>query len=312
MGRKCSVGNCRSNYDQRTSSDQKSVSVFGFPTQDRAELLHWLSLLPNVIDPDKVTRNMGVCAVHWPSNTPMKSVNGKLRPLNPPSVFDVPKSFLRQTTSSTLRNTDQRLSFASRSAIPDELEQFNKADKIDNFQALVDGLDRFLSSNSVKFHVLMNKDFVHLTSFSDENYLHVMYSVRITLDLGVSGYHYNTQVSVRDLLGFQCKLERWSQLENVINRIKNGTLGLSTEIKEIVKILERILDYCDNDTMWFLLEQLLLQTTSSHRRRYSAKAMNTAISLYLNSKSCYRLLRTILALPAPKTLTKNIGNLSTI
>ena len=306
MGRKCSVGNCRSNYDKKT------VSVYGFPLKDRGELSKWLSVLPNIIDPDKVTRNMGVCALHWPNDTPMKTINGKHRPLDPPSVFSVPKSFLRQTVPSTPRNVNERLSFVNRSAIPDELEEFNKADKIGDFQSLVDGIDQFLSSCSVKFHVLKETNFIHLISFSDENFLHVLYSVRITSNLGVRGYHCNTKVSVKDVLGLQCKLERWSQLDNVINMVKNGELSLPSEIKEVVKMLEKCLDHCDNENLWFLLEQLHLLATSNHGRRYSSKTMNTAISLYLNSKSCYRLLRKVLALPAPITLTRNIGNLTTI
>jgi hypothetical protein len=46
MGRKCSVGGCRSNYDG------KSVSVYGFPLKVRDELVKWLSVMPNMIEPD--------------------------------------------------------------------------------------------------------------------------------------------------------------------------------------------------------------------------------------------------------------------
>lgn len=81
MGRKYCVGGCRSN------DDREKVSVYGFPTSDVDKLQRWLSVLPNVIDPKSVTRNMGVCAKHWEADAPMEKVNGKFRPSSPPDVF---------------------------------------------------------------------------------------------------------------------------------------------------------------------------------------------------------------------------------
>jgi hypothetical protein len=209
------------------------------------------------------------------------------------------------------------LSFSRRSSRPDELDSFNKADRIGDFQSFIDGIDKFILSlgSGVKLYVLREKDFVHLVSLSDENFLHTLYSVRINSNITVSGYHCTSPVSIKDILGFQYRLERWSQLEDIMLRVKHCELSFSTEVRQIVKELEQSVEVEEGENdgnVWFILEQLLLQSTSSHGRRYSARTMNAAISLYLNSKSCYRLLRRYLALPAPKTLTKNIGNLNTI
>lgn len=59
MPRKCSVWNCKSNYD-----DNK-ITVYGFPSDPEA-CQFWLDALPNIII--NPTKNMGVCSKHWPEN----------------------------------------------------------------------------------------------------------------------------------------------------------------------------------------------------------------------------------------------------
>ena len=132
--------------------------------------------------------------------------------------------------------------------------------------------------------------------------------------MAVSAFHYTTRVSITDLLGFQYKLERWSQLENIINRVKNSSVSVASEVKDFVLRIEDVDDTDQSENLSFLLEQLPLMVTPSHGRRYSSRTMNVAMNLYLNSKSCYKMLRSenILALPAPKTLQGNIGNFNSM
>ena len=54
--------------------------------------------VPNVIDPESITDNMGVCDLHWPPGTPMTKNNQWLVPAIPPSIsVGIPASFQRQT-----------------------------------------------------------------------------------------------------------------------------------------------------------------------------------------------------------------------
>jgi len=64
MPRKCSVGNCTSNYH----SSEQNVRVYQFPS-DPALRERWLSTLPNIVS--DVTQNMGICELHWPAESPM-------------------------------------------------------------------------------------------------------------------------------------------------------------------------------------------------------------------------------------------------
>ena len=309
MGRKCSAGGCRSNY-----ANEVKIPVYGFPLKNRDELLRWLAAVPNVVEPEQVTRNMGICALHWPDSAEFITVNGKRRPKDPPSLFSTPKSFTRQTVPTTSRNTDNRLSLENRSAIPDELGAFNENDKINNFEKCVSGISDFLRTVPGEYHCLQSSTYVHIVSFNDSMFLQPKISIRIESRMAVSAFHYTTRVSITDLLGFQYKLERWSQLENIINRVKNSSVSVASEVKDFVLRIEDVDDTDQSENLSFLLEQLSLMVTPSHGRRYSSRTMNVAMNLYLNSKSCYKMLRSenILALPAPKTLQGNIGNFNSM
>lgn len=93
MGRSCSVGECKSGYGSKAYAGH----IYGFPP-DEEEKREWLSTLPNFIDPNDVTKNMGVCDKHWPPGIPMKKRNKWMVPAVPPSIFDgIPASFQRQT-----------------------------------------------------------------------------------------------------------------------------------------------------------------------------------------------------------------------
>jgi len=74
MPRKCSVGNCSSNY----SSNSEKVKVFMFP-RDEDDRNKWISALPNIIK--EVTENMGIYETYQPFRSRHK-VNQLLLLLN--------------------------------------------------------------------------------------------------------------------------------------------------------------------------------------------------------------------------------------
>lgn len=104
MPRKCSVGFCKSNYD----STMEKIRVYSFPT-DEEEKQKWLNVLPNRIE--KVTRYIGICANHWPENSPMIQVTRYARPSDPPSIFpSCPQSVLRSKPATSRQIEDRRVS----------------------------------------------------------------------------------------------------------------------------------------------------------------------------------------------------------
>ena len=98
MGRKCSTyfdGNsCNSGYQ---GSEFKGT-IYGFPNTNteagREECAKWLAALPNYIDIDSVTKNMGICSKHWKPGAPYKRMPGGCeKPIEPPTEFgNIPKS----------------------------------------------------------------------------------------------------------------------------------------------------------------------------------------------------------------------------
>ena len=64
------------------------MKVFRFPS-DRESGQRWLDTMPNKIEFDNVTENMGVCELHWPPHATYKGEE-HLLPLNPPSVREAP------------------------------------------------------------------------------------------------------------------------------------------------------------------------------------------------------------------------------
>ena len=96
MPRKCSVGSCKSNY----SSQTEKVDTHGFPIDDPAELERWVNAIPNIL-PSPITKHMAVCVKHWPPDYDTYKKNRRYVPVDPPSLFSVPSSYLRQTGLTT-------------------------------------------------------------------------------------------------------------------------------------------------------------------------------------------------------------------
>lgn len=307
MPRKCSVGNCTSNY--KTSDDK--IPVYRFPTNSM-ELDRWLERLPNIIRKECVTRNMGICRLHWPSYARMKTSYGKEVPDEPPSIFHgCPKTFHRFTTNKTERNVNERrVTSTARVINHDEMDFFEEHDEISNdFDVFRSDLIQRKLEN---IHIINDESSVHLISFA-MCYNEVKFSVSIDQKYSISAYHSKTKVSfhnMRAYLGYQMKLRRWSQLDAVINYVKNYEISEDSEVTACVNYLRQMLQQTGTyDYRYeFLFEQLTLKTKSPENLRYSSFMMIKAMNTFLVSRSAYYFLRTLLTLPHPTTLTKLLGD----
>ena len=120
--------NMLSNYDSQIKIVVKKESVFKFPTEQAAQE-RWIAALPNILT-TKVTRDVAVCALHWPTGYPtVTAPDGKKRPRHPTSVFELLDSCLRQTTPAAPREIERRM-LDSESRARNQLRNLEQADKI--------------------------------------------------------------------------------------------------------------------------------------------------------------------------------------
>ena len=172
--------------------------------------------------------------------------------------------------STTCRVAGRSVTAEKRSSIPDEIHMFEESDRIPlDFSAF----STELTMKKYDVHIIHNNGSIHLLKF-DDTFREVTSSVNINPDFSVTAWRNNTKVSIRHLLGFQWKLERWSQLENIISSVSNFPLDLSSELQSVNKIKQRLLsDNIDITKCKFLFEQFLLKSVKPKGRRYSAQSM---------------------------------------
>ena len=122
MPRKCCVPFCKSNYETG-----ESIAVFRFPSDvEQARL--WKTAIPRNWNSIEITGNTVVCAKHWPVGFESYQHYGKIRPVNPPSIFfDVPKSCITHVPP---KRMTRKCLVENRSIIPDELQEFASSDTL--------------------------------------------------------------------------------------------------------------------------------------------------------------------------------------
>ena len=126
MVRKCSVGGCKSGY--ASMKNEPKVTVYRFP-KDLEEKRRWIKSLPNVLSEDKVTRNMCLCALHFPPDVPMKQAGKYQVPAEPPSIFNNVRKSCCGLTPDKPRTTTKCLSSA-RNVDIDEMAAFKERDHL--------------------------------------------------------------------------------------------------------------------------------------------------------------------------------------
>jgi len=307
MCRKCSVVGCKSNYD----SQLESVTVFTFP-KDEGELERWLAALPNRVN---VTSSSVVCRKHWPEDAPMKKIKRHFRPIYPPSIFPgVPPSNFQQIKPSPSRNVERRgLSLEVRNSIPDEIKAFNAADVISDWPSF---LSKLPTSDAVSVHkLLIVKDSDKCVTLIQITSMTITASITVDDDFSVSAFHKNTKVHLRDLLGCQCHLSRWTQLSAITVRTLSAPLDIRQEILALCNEGEELLQDCEDEEeekLRFLLDQLSLSQRAPQGRRYSIRAWYIGIRLFLMGQSNYNVLRRSLSLPHPKHVKLCLSDISTV
>ena len=133
----------------------------------------------------------------------------------------------------------------------------------------------------------------------------------------MSAYKGNSSINLRDLIpSFDWKIRVFSELDNIVNKVRKFLMNIQTERKQVADTLKSQCDDSDaidipiKRRVNFLCAQLkLCCVISDNGRRYTAELMQTAIELMLRSRSCYKALLNILALPSIQTVNSYFGTL---
>lgn len=308
----CCVGGCKSNYKKDIEINGE-VCVYRFPstTDEERDRQLWFNSLPNKVEDTDTKR---ICQKHWPENFESIKRKGRDVPLNPPTIFSLPPSFCRQTVKRPRNVRTRSIDSDTRRMKQEKREE--DLNKERDLIKTIENLEIFCRTLS-KLSVMKRDGNIQIHDMSEDIPPVLVFSVIIYENFKIECYKFGYCVPVRDILGFSAKLETYSQLMNILERMQTFEVSL-IQISNIFgsNLQELIQSNDDNEItrkVLFLAEQLKLINTSATGNRYCSTPISfkTAISLYLRSRSCYAELRQTLQLPHPLTIQACFGKLGT-
>ena len=313
MGRKCVAGECKTNYEseekRRKEKGIAKVSVFKFPRNENEKQM-WMAALPNILEKPP-TEHVGVCELHWPFGYEKITVQGgKQRPKFPPSEFETPASFSRQTRASSDRDVKRR-SVDSNSR--HERSKLNKMEK-DTIKDWTDLKNYCANIPDISFHATDDAiDLIKLEGFPPQ----VNFPICITKEMKVSAFKKHMQVPLRDIIrSFTAELKLFSEVKAIIEKLLSFEIPAASFLEKISADIANLSHDCDisntqTKQLDFMSRQLSLQSVKSGGRRYCVQTAYDALNLFLRNKNCYKELRKLVALPNDVTLRQYFGKLGT-
>lgn len=301
MGKKCCVSSCGSNNhrsraknetlkskNDTKNADRFNIPTFGFPKEEN-EKQRWISAIPYLTTEifDAYKFPPCVCVKHWPTGyEEIKSVNGKLRPRNPPSIFtSVPPSAV--PTPPPKPRPTKLSSSSTRSIKPDELPEFTVADKL-SYESLC---------NEIHEHVFVNASVV---TYQIDNTLWIQssefisgvpkYSIKVFRDLTYESYHTGVQCKINKTVGK--RVNSWSKLDEAMRYLR----CMDPSRHEIV-----------------LQEQIAsMKPQQVGKKMYSPEVVVRAFSYFATSRCTYEKLRADYKLPSVRTMTNITSKVNNI
>ncbi|CAG9826288.1 unnamed protein product [Diabrotica balteata] len=234
MPRHCSVPNCKSNY-ATTLKYEKAQSTFSFPKNDHLRT-QWVRSINR--EDFRVTSSSVVCKKHFDATDIIESesfidkngtvlqrnlVYPKLKENAIPRIFENQPSYLSNPKPPTRKNPETRRAEISLRE-ENNIKELENKDLIVDFKELLQSVSERVELKNWQIKVVEERICFYLLNidnqFSDEC-IKVISNINITKELLVSVYVKDIQLSPHDLkciLPFDCKLSRWSQLENLLSR----------------------------------------------------------------------------------------------
>lgn len=277
---KCCVTGCRGNYDVT-----KSVKVFRLPNKKNVdERKRWISAIPRENIPDNP--NTFICEDHWPKDYEKILVYGKLRPKHPPSVFSCVNPSQIPTPRAPPRSTNKALP-SLRNTVPDELEEFLKADKISSFEDLC---YKIMSKTiSFPFSIIsnINANCLHLQSADTLENLGVpKFILKIKNDLSFDSYHCGVKCTIKPFsYNHMNIIDCFSRLHAAIHYLNSLPIDHKKSI-----IFEQMLSM---NSLVFIGE-----------KKYSPDMVARAFEYFSLSRTLYSRLRDDYELPSISLMTK--------
>ena len=284
MVKKCCVFGCTSNYASTKKRSSKNISVYRFPKLEDKQ--RWVKAIPNASL--RVTAETVVCELHWPKGFETVSVNGKIRPKNPPSVWpNVPPSQI--PTSLAPPRPTRRSSSEARNPDVDQVSAFHDMDNID-FLSLKDILINQKRKFDTTFSSFLIEDTLYVQS---NNYTNGVpnFMLRIYDNLNFETFHH----------GFKCfhpaltknrvtQITGWSIFEEIIRYLNQMTL---------------------NNRQTVIQQQIDSMTPQTVGKSiYSQEMIVRAFQYFAMSRTLYNRLRIDYQLPSVKTLTRITSKVS--
>lgn len=331
MPNKCCVPGCRSNYEKET----QYKTIFKFPKA--ADLRKkWVQKIQR--DEWLPSEHSVVCASHFDEKFIVKidvstDKLGNIQefPKNRwtltsdavPTIFpNLPKYLSKPTV--TVRTNPEARREKHIASVNKKYELWEKSDVINNFEVLVQEFKNKLNNILCKWSYVVEQNVLVLYILKGITAVpQVGASVSINssmeIKICVNGYIISKD-SLKWILPASCKLTRWSQLENILNRYcKLDEENVSAEkiyhqiIKKIKTLFEQLSELIDDnpDTEFqeisqvkFLMQQFLMCFIGA--KRYTQLTLYIAFLIYHQSSSCYLAIRSnnILYLPHPRHLNK--------
>ena len=231
-----------------------------------------------------------LCAKHWPSDfETTKSVNGKIRPKHPPTVFPgVPSSEI--PTPEPLPRPTKRASFEVRTSLEDEMEKYLEKDRLSN-EALV------LTVATRKFEVPVTTFLIDNVQWIQSNeFIHgiPLFALKIFKDMTFQSFHMGIQCSIPTLYrNNMYRLNTWSRIDVALHSLSRR------DFSHHEKILQQQID--------------AMKPIRVGKKVYSPETLVRAFEYYSTSRCLYGKLRHDFKLPSEKTmenLTSKVNNLS--
>ena len=156
MGRKCLIKGCRTGYalskeEKENGIDKReTLKTFSFPnkTKHLEERERWLKVIPfwKPSEIEAMTTPV-ICEKHWPVGfAEKKGDRGKLRPVDPPSVFEMTPISTIPTPPPKERPT-KKTTFETRTRQEDQFDKFKLMDVVD-YKILLEAVNTSNKSNN--------------------------------------------------------------------------------------------------------------------------------------------------------------------
>lgn len=314
MPRRCCVPECKSNYDSTLKQcNNKCETTFAFPKCPK-RVKEWLKAIPRKNWTS--TKSSVVCAKHFCDSDIIRhheftTASGETKkvPLKYPKLVEtaiprkfeqLPKYLSSEAAKKRLDPEDRHQSFLHREEIL--IENFIQADCISNFNDFMENFRTKINLDTWEVKASDGKLYFYILNI--DGLLTITRTILIDQDMRIKVYLKDKELSSNDLkwiLSRDLKLERWSQLSNLLSHYKSANTNIQERsiidmLNQGLEIISKAYLKCEEDDTFVYSKQLeiiidQLHQMVSSKHRYKPVTIIMSFILYCQSPSCYNIIR---------------------